>query len=58
MYPWREMYSSAVVDLSVWYRAHTSLQVRIAVGGVKLRLLGQDKKQWISCFSHLNILLS
>ncbi|KAM9707020.1 complement factor H-like isoform 4-T6 [Dama dama] len=35
-YPWREMYctrtySSTIVDLSVWYRAHTSLQVRFAV---------------------------
>ena len=38
MYPWREMYStctysSTIMDLSVWYGAHISLQVRIAVGG-------------------------
>ena len=40
MYPWREMYSSAIVDLSVWYRAHTSLQVRIAVGSCQISVVG------------------
>ena len=44
-YPWRKMYStctysSTIVDLSVWYRAHTSLQVRLAVGGCPISVVG------------------
>ena len=44
-YPWREMYStctysSAILDLSVWYRAHTSLQVRYAVGCCPISVVG------------------
>ena len=43
-YPWREMYSvrnysSSIVDLIVWYRAHTSLQVRLAVGGCPISVV-------------------